>query len=164
MSILRSIGLFFVFLLVQVLVLNHIHLLGCATPLLYIYMVLLFPRNYPKWAMLLWAFGLGLSVDIFSNTPGVAAASMTLAAFLRPYLLEPFLQRESADDLVPSMKSLGTFRYVVLATILILFYCLTFFSLEMFSFFNWVQWLYCIGGSAALTLVLVLALDNLRSR
>ena len=114
--------------------------------------------------MLLWAFGLGLSVDTFSNTPGVAAASMTLAAFLRPYLLEPFLQRESADDLVPSMKSLGTFRYVVLATILILFYCLTFFSLEMFSFFNWVQWLYCIGGSAALTLVLVLALDNLRSR
>ena len=106
-GVLKTLGTFLVFLLVQVLVLNHVHLFDSATPLLYIYMVLLFPRNYPKWGMLVWAFALGIGVDMFSNTPGVAAASLTLVALLRPYLLELFIQRESAEDLVPSIKVLG---------------------------------------------------------
>ena len=92
-GVLKTLGTFLVFLLVQVLVLNHVHLFDSATPLLYIYMVLLFPRNYPKWGMLVWAFAMGLGVDMFSNTPGVAAASLTLVALLRPYLLELFIQR-----------------------------------------------------------------------
>ena len=59
--------LYFVLLcLTQVLVLNRIHLFGYATPLLYVYFVLLFPRNYPKWALLLWCFALGLVNDTFS--------------------------------------------------------------------------------------------------
>ena len=82
-GVLKTLGTFLVFLLVQVLVLNHVHLFDSATPLLYIYMVLLFPRNYPKWGMLVWAFAMGLGVDMFSNTPGVAAASLTLVALLR---------------------------------------------------------------------------------
>ncbi len=87
-DILRRIILFIVLCLVQGLVLNHINLLGCATPLLYVYMALTFPRGYPRWAELLWCFFLGLSVDTFTNTPGVAAASMTLVGVLQPYILE----------------------------------------------------------------------------
>ena len=117
-GVLKTLGTFLVFLLVQVLVLNHVHLFDSATPLLYIYMVLLFPRNYPKWGMLVWAFAMGLGVDMFSNTPGVAAASLTLVALLRPYLLELFIQRESAEDLVPSMKVLGFGRYLFFAFII----------------------------------------------
>ncbi len=163
-GVLKTLGTFLVFLLVQVLVLNQVHLFDSATPLLYIYMVLLFPRNYPKWGMLAWAFAMGLGVDMFSNTPGVAAASLTLVALLRPYLLGLFLQRESAEDLVPSMKVLGFGRYLFFAFIIVFTYCLVFFSLEAFSFFNWMQWLFCVGGSTLLTLVLVMVLDNLRSR
>lgn len=107
---------------------------------------------------------MGLGVDMFSNTPGVAAASLTLVALLRPYLLELFIQRESAEDLVPSMKVLGFGRYLFFAFIIVFTYCLAFFSLEAFSFFNWMQWLLCVGGSTLLTLVLVMVLDNLRSR
>ena len=47
-GVLKTLGTFLVFLLVQVLVLNHVHLFDSATPLLYIYIVLLFPHNYPK--------------------------------------------------------------------------------------------------------------------
>ena len=81
-GVLKTLGTFLVFLLVQVLVLNQVHLFDSATPLLYIYMVLLFPRNYPKWGMLAWAFAMGLGVDMFSNTPGVAAAACGLVAAL----------------------------------------------------------------------------------
>ena len=96
---LKRLLLFVVLLLVQVLVLNHIHLFDYATPLLYIYFVISFNRNYPKWAILVWSFLLGLSIDIFANTPGVAASSMTLLGLLQPYVLELFMQRDSDETL-----------------------------------------------------------------
>ena len=49
--------------LAQALVFNYIHLFGYATVLLYVYFVVMFPRNYPRWAILLWSFFLGLSAD-----------------------------------------------------------------------------------------------------
>ncbi len=42
---------------------------------------------------------MGLCVDVFANTPGVAAASMTAVGLLQPYLFELFVPRDSADDL-----------------------------------------------------------------
>ncbi len=44
----RRFVLFVVLLLVQGLVLNHIHLFDCATPLIYIILVLHFRRNQSK--------------------------------------------------------------------------------------------------------------------
>jgi rod shape-determining protein MreD len=66
---LKRLGLFFVFLLSQAVLLGRIHLFNCATPLFYVYFVTMFPRNYPKWGILVWSFLLGLMVDIFFNTP-----------------------------------------------------------------------------------------------
>ena len=69
---LRRIVIFLSLCMVQVLMFNRIQLFGCATPLLYVYYVILFPRDYPKWSILLQSFALGLVIDTFSNTPGVA--------------------------------------------------------------------------------------------
>ena len=59
-EIVKRWGVFFILLLVQGLVCNHIHLFHCATPLLYIMFVLHFRRNTPRWQVLLWSFALGL--------------------------------------------------------------------------------------------------------
>ena len=64
LGFLKGFSLFIVLLLAQVLVLNHIHLFGYAVPLLYIYFVISFRRNYPRWAILVWSFLLGLGVDV----------------------------------------------------------------------------------------------------
>jgi rod shape-determining protein MreD len=155
--------LFFAILLVaQALVLNHVHLFDCAIPLLYVYLVLLFPRNFPKWAILLWSFALGLGVDTFTNTPGLAAASMTLLGAIQPYMFEAFVPRDSAEDLEPGMRSLGFSSFALYALALVFIYCLAYFSLEAFNFFNWQQWLLCIGCSTALTLLLILVIENIR--
>lgn len=154
--------LFFGLLLAQVLVLNHIHLFGVATPLLYIYFVISFRRGYPKWAVLAWSFLLGLGVDVFSNTPGVAAASMTLVAAMQPYVMELFIQRDNEDDLQPCMATFGPAKYATFALILTLAYCIAFFTLETFTFFNWMQWLLSFGTSTALTLLLVMVIDGYR--
>lgn len=164
LNFLKSVLLFAILLLAQVLVLNHIHLFDCATPLLYVYVVLQFRRNYPRWGILLVSFLLGLLVDIFSNTPGVAAASMTFLGFLQPYVFAMFLNRDSDEDLQPSMKSLGFAKFFYYAAVLVVVYCAIFFTIETFSFFNGLLWLECVGGSAMLTILLILAIENSRKR
>jgi rod shape-determining protein MreD len=156
--------LFGILCLVQALVFNHIHLFDCATPLLYVYFVLLFPRNFPKWAILVWSFIMGLVIDTFSNTPGVAAASMTFLGLIQPYLMIPFTPRDSPDDLVPSMKTLGLTKFIYFAVIAVFIYCLLFFTLEAFNFFNWLQWLENILASTVLTSVLILVIENVRRK
>lgn len=156
--------LFVVLLLAQALVLNHIHLFGYATPLLYVYFVISFVRNYPKWGILVWSFLLGLSIDVFSNTPGVAASSMTLTALLQPYVLELFVQRDSDADLQPSIATFGFSRYLYYVLLLTTIYCLLFFTVETFSFFNWAQWALSVSGSMVLSVILIVVVANLRKR
>lgn len=163
-EVLRHLFTFIVLCLVQVLVLNHINLLGCATPLLYVYFIMLFRRGFPQWGILLWSFLTGLCIDMFSNTPGVAAASATLLGLLQPYLLSMFIQRDSPDDLMPTMQSLGAGRYFYYTLSCVFIFNLTFFTLESFSFFNWLQWARNIGGSTALTVILILVIENVRKK
>lgn len=158
----KRIALFVVLLLVQGLILNHIHLFDCATPLLYVILVLHFRRNQPRWSALLWSFALGLCVDVFANTPGVAAASMTAIGLMQPYFFELFVPRDSAEDLEPSPRAIGVTSYFWYVFVMVLVYCLLFFTLETFNFFNWVQWLECVFGSTLLTFVLVMVLENFR--
>ncbi len=164
MDTLKKIALFLVFLAVQTLVLNHVHLFGFIIPLLHVYFVVLFQRNYPHWALLLWAFALGLGVDIFSNTPGVGAASLTLTALLQPYLLSLFVSQDAAEDLQPSVKTLGMVKYVYFVSILTTLFVLTYFTLEFFSFVNWMWWLATVVGSTVLTVVLIIVIENVRRK
>ena len=163
-EIIRQISAFIILCLAQALVLNHINILGCATPLLYVYFIMKFRRGYPKWALLLWSFAMGLCVDIFSNTPGVAAASSTLLGLLQPYLMNPFIQRDSPEDLTPSMKTLGVANFIYYTIVCVLIYDIVFFSIEAFNFFNWLQWLKDIGGSTVLAALLIIVIENVKKR
>ena len=162
-DILRRLLAFVALAVAQSLLLNRIQLFHCATPLLYVYFAITMPRNHPKWATLLWCFALGLFIDMFANTPGVASASMTLVAALQPYLLELFLPREAEENIKSSVATLGFGKFATLATILVVLFCLTFFSLEAFNFSDWQQWLLSVVGSAVLTLVLIFTLEVVHS-
>lgn len=159
---LRRALVFVVLVLVQALVFNHIHLFGYATVLLYVYFVIILPRNYPRWATLLWSFALGLCVDMFTNTPGMAAASLTLVGFLQPYLLELFIPREAPENLKSAMSTLGFTKFLTLSSMLVLVHCLVFFTIESFSFFNVMQWVYSFAGTAVLTLLLLMTVESIR--
>ena len=159
---LRRLSVFIILCLAQALVLNRIHLFDCAIPLLYVYFAIIFPRNYPKWAILLWCFFMGVIVDAFSNTPGVASASLTLVGVLQPYLLELFLPRDFDFNVNSSVSTLGFGNFASLAAFLVSIYCLMFFLLEQYSFFNWLYWLECVVGSVLLTLVLIFPIESIR--
>lgn len=159
---LRRLSAFTALIAAQALVLNRIQLFHCATPLLYVWFAIAIPRGYPKWASLLWCFALGLGVDVFANTPGVAAAAMTLAAALQPYLLEMFLPREATDNISSSAAALGFGKFATMAAIIVLLFCITFFTIEAFSFSHWQQWALTVAASSLLTLALILTLESVR--
>lgn len=159
---LKRLFLFVLFCLTQALVCNRIQLFHCAMPLLYIYFVIMFPRNHPKWSILLWSFALGVSIDMFSNTPGVASSSLTLAGALQPYLLELFIPRDADENINASAITLGWGNFSTFSTLMVFIFCLTFFAVEAFNFYNWMQWLQCAVGSMLLTIILILSLETLR--
>ena len=156
---LKQTGLFLLLLLAQGLVCNNIHLFQVATPFVCVFLVIKFRRGTAKWAVLLWSFLMGLGTDLFANTPGVAAGSMTFIALLQPMLLELFIPRDSDENLKPSTKSMGA-GFLWYSLFIVFTYCLLFYTLQMFSFFNWLLWLECIGGSALLSYILIFALEK----
>lgn len=159
----KNIFILILLVLVQGLLLNHIHLFGYATPLLAVYFILRFPRNNPKWANLLWSFTLGIGIDMFGNTPGLNTTSLTFIGMLQPYVLSIFLNRESAEDLKPSPSTLGWNKFLLYATILTLTYTFLLFTFEAFNFFNPIPWALSIVGSFILTIILIAATENLSS-
>lgn len=154
---------FVLLVLLQALVFNNIHIGGYAIPMPYLYFLLTLPSTLDRGYLLLWAFGLGFCVDLFSNTTGVIAASLTLVAFVRPYLLNIFVSREKAEDGYEpgavDMKWGPFFRY---AAVLTLLHCLLAFTIEAFSLANWEELLLRIGTSFVLTLLIICAFESIR--
>ena len=79
-AFIKRLGWFILLLALQVLVFDHVHIMGYATPFVAVYFIILFPSDFPRSAALLWSFAFGFIADIFTNTPGVAAASLTATA------------------------------------------------------------------------------------
>ena len=135
-------GWFVGLVLLQVLVLNNIHIAGCATPFLYIYL-------------------LGLAVDIFSDTLGMNAAAVVLLAFLRPLFLRLFLPRDVQDSLVPSLQTMGTASFFKYAVACVLVHHTMLFALEFFSLAHIGLLLLRMVTSMALTLACVMAVEGI---
>ena len=55
LNYLHKIGWFIGLVLLQVLILNNVHIAGYATPFLYIYLILKFESETPRNALMLWA-------------------------------------------------------------------------------------------------------------
>lgn len=150
--------------LLQAAVLNHIRLFGYAVPMMTVYCLLPTRRSAPQWQTILCGFLVGLATDICSNMPGVGAAAMTLAAFLQTYILQMFLVQDSDEADIPSPRSLGGAKYLAYAAMVTGIYCLAFFLIDAFNFYNMARWSLNAGGSYALTLLLIMAVEHTRRR
>ena len=145
------------------MVFNYIHLFGYATPLPYVYLLMLFPLNSSRWSILLWGFVCGLLCDFVSMTPGLGAASMTLVAFVQPLLLRAMAPKDALEDMQASYHTLGFWGYVRYAGILTLLFAITYFLLLSLSFFHAADFAIAFASSWALTLVICLAIESVRS-
>lgn len=153
---------FFLYLLLQVLVLNHIALFGYAVPLLYIYYILKLPTKMnPNWVVLI-GFIMGLILDIFCNTLGMHALATITAAFARAPMFYLFLPR--ADDelpTVPSLHTLGFSVFIRYAVSWVALFVVLLFVVESFSLVYPLGMFFKIVGSTLLTLLLILGVEIL---
>jgi hypothetical protein len=153
----------FVFLILfQVLILNHINLSGYINPYFYIYFILLLPFDTPKWMLLIAAFVLGWSIDIFTNTIGLNAAACVLMAFARPFVISAISSGpESLLGDTPSLRNQGIKWFLYYSVILTLIHHFTFFYLEIFRFTEFMATFVRVLLSSAFTLLLVLISEYL---
>lgn len=155
--------LFVVLTLLQVLC-YKILLFGIAIPLVFIYLILRLPINWHTNIILTIAFLMGLTVDIFSNTPGMNALCCTLLATLRDPVFALYVPRENEmSNPVPCVDTLGFGVYLKYMATLVLLFSAMLFMVQAFTLHNWPLTLYRIGGSSLLTIILLLALDSLVS-
>lgn len=147
----------FIFLvLFQVLILNHIHFSGYINPYFYIYFILLLPFETPRWLLLLSSFALGVTLDAFSNTPGLNASACVFMAFLRPSIIDRISSgTEFMMGTHPSLKAQGFKWFAYYSISLVLIHHTTLFFLEIFRFADFFQTLIRIILSSAFTLILV---------
>lgn len=164
-SILGFILLFVVLVAAQVIIFNHLFLFNVALPLVFIYFIIKLPVTLGlNWTITL-SFLLGLTIDIFSDTQGMNALACTIFATLKkPVLRLYFPREEDLTDPEPSIKSLGLavfMKYLISMTVI---YCVLYFTIESFSFFNPIRLLLRVIGSSVLTFSLILGIDCLSIR
>ena len=148
---------FFFLIFFQVLILNHINLSGYINPYFYIYFILLLPFDTPKWLLLILAFILGWSIDIFTNTIGLNAAACVMMAFARPFVISAISSGpESLIGDTPSLRNQGMKWFLYYSVILIVIHHLTFFYLEIFRLNEFMATFFRVLLSSAFTLLLVL--------
>lgn len=163
MSIIQRIIWFIFLLLLQVLVCNHIHILGYATPMPFIYMLIMLHTDTPRWLYIIIGFTLGLLIDLAAICIGEYSTATTFVALLTPWALSICTPAERSDEgFAPSaltMKWGGFLRYAFLVTLM---ECTLFFIIENFSFFHWEDLLLDIACSTLLTLLIICAMERVR--
>ncbi|MEA1898380.1 MAG: rod shape-determining protein MreD [Bacteroidota bacterium] len=133
--VLRNIGRFLFLVLFQVLVLDNIQLGAYLNPFMYVLFILLMPFETPGWLLLISAFLLGFSIDLFEHTPGIHASAMVLMAFLRPAVLKMIAPREGYEpSSYPRIHYYGVSWFLQYSAILVFSHHLFLFYLEVFTF------------------------------
>jgi rod shape-determining protein MreD len=150
--------------LLQVLVLNRVHIQGYATPFFFIYFLLILNTGTSRNAMLGWGFALGLAVDMFGNTPGMHAAAATVLAFVRTPLMRLVTLHESNDDFEPGIRTMGLLPFLKYAILGSLLYCTLFQLIDVFSFFGWGVLVLRILSDVLITVVCMMCVELIRRK
>lgn len=156
-------GLWFVGLvLLQVLILNNIHLFACATPFLYVYFILRCDTGISRNNLLLLAFLLGIIIDVFSNTAGINASATVFLAFSRPFILKLFVPRDAAEAIVPALKTLGNSSYLKYLIVSVFLHHFVLFSVMFFSFADIHLLMLKVVASTLLTALCIIGIEWMR--
>jgi len=148
---------FVVLVFFQVLVLDNIQLSGYLNPYFYVLFILLLPFETPRWLLLLSAFFLGFSVDLFENSLGINIAASILMAFLRPYVIQLVASKQEYEPgLEPCIRDLGFTWFISYSLILVFIHHFALFYIEVFRFSEFLSTFYRVIGSTIFTMVLII--------
>lgn len=159
----RRFGTFVFVALMQILFLNRISLFGYVTPLFYIWLIVRFDSYMKRTSMLLWAFSLGLVLDMFSGTPGLNAASATLLAMVQPGIVKMFVQTERYEQLFPSSATMGGRPFAGYLLLMTVLHHTTYFLLRSIPLGDWSVLVLKVIFSTLLTFIFMIVAERLTS-
>lgn len=148
--------------LVQVMILNNIHLHGMFNPALYPLFILLLPLETPASVLLLLAFLSGWVIDWYSHTGGLHASASLVIAFLRPSVMR--ILRPTGGYLPedrPTISSMGFTWFITYCSILVFIHHLFLFIIETFSFSQFIFVLEKIVISSLVSIAIMVILQYL---
>ena len=154
--------LFVILVALQVLICNHIAIFNVAVPIIFIYFIIRLPIALGKGALFTLSFFLGLTVDIFSDTPGVNALACTLLSGVKKPMFFAYVDKDDkTKEITPTVSTMGVAPYCKYLVTMVGIYCLLVFSIDFFSFANIKDIVILAASSCALTFVSILAIDCL---
>ena len=163
-TVLQHIFRFVLLVLFQVLVLNNIQFLGYINPYLYILFILVLPVQLPRWFLLILAFVLGLTIDIFSNTIGMHAFATVFVAFFREGIIKLFTNIEEGNNPTPSFHTFGVSAFIKYVVLMVIIHHSLLFILEAFSFSNFWIMLTKIILSSLVSITLILGIQSIKTK
>ena len=138
--------------------------MGYATPMPYVYALIILPHGTARWIYVVLGFCIGIVIDILSNTVGAAAAALTLVGLVTPLLLRTFAPDDKLEEeFTPSIKTMQWGGFLKFAVVVTLIHTLVFFLLETFSLFDALEILIKVGSSTALTVIFMMTFEKLRN-
>ena len=165
-DLLKNIFRLVVFILVQVYILDKIHLHRFVIPVLYFLFILWLPFSLSRISLLLIGFGTGLTLDYFTNTPGLHAAACVLIAYARPFIINLLIPKDTAEFNYrePSPRAMGWAPYTVDAFVLTLLHHSYLYLLEWLDVGNMIGFLIKIGATTGISMLLILTVELLFPR
>ncbi len=153
---------FALLVLVQVLVFNRLNFFGFINPMVYILFLYWYPIKQNRAVFIGLSFLLGLSIDFFSDTMAINAASTITIAYLRPAIMRFVfgVNYEFQSFKLGNATKVQQFTFLAL---LIVVHHLAFFTLEIFSFANLLLILKKTFSISLATLILCLLFGSLFS-
>jgi len=124
-----------IFVLLQVLFLNNIQFVSYINPLVYLILIITIPQNTERWFLIIYAFYLGILLDLFEGNIGLNSSTLVFISFFKPYLTKVLIPKNSIDEKDKlGLKNLGIKTFSIYALTLIFFHNSFLFLLENFSF------------------------------
>ena len=147
--------MFIVLVLIQVMFLNQVQFSGFVNPYIYLLFVMLLPLNSPRYLVLFSAFFIGLTIDIFTNTLGIHAASTVLIAFIRPIVVRSISNREEDRAEYPSLAQNKFSWFLYYTSIMVVIHHFFLFYLEVFTVQHFFGTLYRVILSSVFSIFII---------
>lgn len=147
--------MFVVLVLLQVVLLNQVQFSGFVNPYIYLLFILLLPVNAPRYFVLIAAFFIGISIDIFSNTLGLHAFASVFAGYFRPFVISSISSREDDRSEYPGLKQNGFSWFLYYTVIMVFIHHFVLFYAEVFTFHNFFETLYRVFLSSLFSIFVI---------
>ena len=162
MNWLRYIGILVLLLFLQVFVLDNLHWLGLVHPFVYLWAFMMLPIELPRWLQMVIGAAIGMIMDMFTHAPGIHMAACVMVAYLRPLLVERYVQDIDRMKGAVTISAIGSGNYHRLLAVLVVVHHTIVFMLEAFTFSHFGFTLLQIILSSLFSYALILMFEYLR--